>query len=252
MLSLARKLRSGFTLIELLVVIAIIAILAAILFPVFAQARNAARKTACLNNLKQIATSAAMYSQDYDEKLVQYIQFDGSWDGTTHQRCDWQTQLQPYTKNRKIFVCPNREQEDGNWDPATDSIWGGIGINYLASGQPLAQIARPATTAFFMDSGRLVNGSYPTKYLPDPDKYENYRPSFQDGFSGWTRYPLDSDLVAQNDIAVPLARHSGTCNVAYLDGHVKSVKLSSVWIRPGEDPNTYWASDRGSFMNYTH
>ncbi|MES2462938.1 MAG: prepilin-type N-terminal cleavage/methylation domain-containing protein, partial [Armatimonadota bacterium] len=67
LLSHCKRVRSGFTLIELLVVIAIIAILAAILFPVFAQAREKARTTACLNNMKQMGTGAMMYAQDYDE-----------------------------------------------------------------------------------------------------------------------------------------------------------------------------------------
>src|SRR6188508_251247 len=97
-----RRCKRGFTLIELLVVIAIIAILAAILFPVFAQARAAARKTSCLSNLKQQLLGAGMYAQDYDEKLLaSWLNYNG---GT-----DWRTMIQPYVKNRGILVCPSKE-----------------------------------------------------------------------------------------------------------------------------------------------
>src|SRR3712207_4026545 len=97
-----RHRQPGFTLIELLVVIAIIAILAAILFPVFAQVREKARSTACLSNLKQIGMATRMYTQDYDDSLVpNYLWTSGS----TYQW--WSDLLQPYVKNRDVFVCPS-------------------------------------------------------------------------------------------------------------------------------------------------
>src|SRR3954465_10134691 len=90
----------GFTLIELLVVIAIIAILAAILFPVFAQAREQARATACLSNCKQIGTAILMYSQDYDESLVPWFVGTGlPRDQWRHDLNSWPRNLQPYIKN---------------------------------------------------------------------------------------------------------------------------------------------------------
>jgi len=94
----SRKKRNGFTLIELLVVIAIIAILAAILFPVFAQAREKARAVTCLSNLRQIGAALAMYHQDYDETII-YASF-------RHGNV-WWDMLQPYTKNRNIMSCPS-------------------------------------------------------------------------------------------------------------------------------------------------
>ncbi len=95
--------RKAFTLIELLVVIAIIAILAAILFPVFAQAREKARQTSCLSNLKQLGLSLNMYSQDYDGTLMQT-----SWElGSLKAKVHWFYLVQPYVKNQQIFVCPS-------------------------------------------------------------------------------------------------------------------------------------------------
>ena len=96
--------RKGFTLIELLVVIAIIAILAAILFPVFAQARAKARQTACLSNLKQVGLGVTMYTQDYDENIV-HTELGGDVDDA-HEYY-WGDMLQPYLKNWQLLVCPS-------------------------------------------------------------------------------------------------------------------------------------------------
>lgn len=108
----------GFTLIELLVVIAIIAILAAILFPVFAKAREKARQASCLSNLKQIALAATMYRSDYDEINVQYSFGPGNPNPTDDWvngqpvpspvgRYSWGVQVMPYVKNVQLFVCPS-------------------------------------------------------------------------------------------------------------------------------------------------
>jgi prepilin-type N-terminal cleavage/methylation domain-containing protein/prepilin-type processing-associated H-X9-DG protein len=95
--------RRAFTLIELLVVIAIIAILAAILFPVFAQAREKARQTSCSSNLKQIGTALMMYSSDYDEQMPP------SQLPSTGANVSWPTMLYTYVKNEQVFVCPSGE-----------------------------------------------------------------------------------------------------------------------------------------------
>src|SRR5262245_15384469 len=97
--------QKGFTLIELLVVIAIIAILAAILFPVFAQAREKARQTGCLNNLKQIGTALMMYVQDYDEVLPSP---DHATDGPSSLgNSKWMDRIYPYVKNEPLYNCPS-------------------------------------------------------------------------------------------------------------------------------------------------
>jgi prepilin-type N-terminal cleavage/methylation domain-containing protein/prepilin-type processing-associated H-X9-DG protein len=139
----ARQARKGFTLIELLVVIAIIAILAAILFPVFAQAREKARQASCLNNLKQIGIATLQYNQDYDEYfyahrynsgnnsnplLAQYPQISGAAADKTF----WITMLQPYVKNYGVFKCPDTPN---GWTGAnTDGVQCGGGPNNTALG----------------------------------------------------------------------------------------------------------------------
>lgn len=101
----------AFTLIELLVVIAIIAILAAILFPVFAQAREKARQTACLSNMKQIGTAVTMYSGDYDESVVP------SENGNPGPLTSWPSLIFPYIKNTGVFVCPSGSEDALSADP---------------------------------------------------------------------------------------------------------------------------------------
>jgi prepilin-type N-terminal cleavage/methylation domain-containing protein/prepilin-type processing-associated H-X9-DG protein len=100
--------QDGFTLIELLVVIAIIAVLAAILFPVFAQARDKARQASCLSNTKQIGTAVMMYAQDHDDGLPPW------WITTKHGPTYWHVHLKPYVKNLQVFVCPSAGECDAS------------------------------------------------------------------------------------------------------------------------------------------
>src|SRR5690242_4152509 len=108
---------NGFTLIELLVVIAIIAILAAILFPVFAQAREQARKITCVSNLKQLTLGWLMYAQDYDETWV--TSGKGYTAGASGDSGDAHYLVQPYVKNLNIFFCPDRTEV---WDDAISPL----------------------------------------------------------------------------------------------------------------------------------
>src|SRR5687767_9383814 len=116
-LSRRRRTKSAFTLIELLVVIAIIALLAAILFPVFARARENARKTSCTNNLKQLGLGVAMYVQDYDGLYPMSSNIDG-----TNRR--WPDYIFPYVKSSQLFTCPSVgsgevEARGQGWAPST-------------------------------------------------------------------------------------------------------------------------------------
>jgi|LSQX01.1.fsa_nt_gb prepilin-type N-terminal cleavage/methylation domain-containing protein/prepilin-type processing-associated H-X9-DG protein len=129
--------RRGFTLIELLVVIAIIAILAAILFPVFARAREKARQSSCLSNVKQLALAGKMYAQDYDERWHQYRH--GS---ATPLNLFWPQMLDAYIMNDQIRRCPSR--------PETAN---GYGTNYIhMMARPLAKVKYPAETLVYADN----------------------------------------------------------------------------------------------------
>jgi prepilin-type N-terminal cleavage/methylation domain-containing protein/prepilin-type processing-associated H-X9-DG protein len=210
----------GFTLIELLVVIAIIAILAAILFPVFARAREAARKTSCASNLRQIGTAMAMYVQDYEGAYpLHYTRIftpatGGYWFGGINAGVVDKTQgmLYPYTKNHQIQLCPSFS---GNF--AYQGATGGYGYNwiYLASNPSAgrfgdwsvneAQINRPADTIAFADTATY-------KTTPAPGVYETFSiapPSSSLGFG---------------DFPSAHFRHSETCNAVFVDGHVKALK----------------------------
>lgn len=111
---------AAFTLIELLVVIAIIAVLAAILFPVFAQAREKGRQASCTSNIRQLGTANLMYAQDYDECYPWVGRWGKAWPlsfgGFTHRADFYMPEaLNPYVKNQDVFYCPSIDREDRGW-----------------------------------------------------------------------------------------------------------------------------------------
>ena len=191
--------RRAFTLIELLVVIAIIAVLAAILFPVFAQARAAARKTVCMSNFKQITTAMLMYCSDYDEKFARTQTSDNpgvpgyiSWWSTGY----YQQALDAYIKNGKGGVNSSGGASDRSnvwWDPSDPdksdlTLWGSVRNNGLITGttRALASITAPAHTIFmtlrverWKDYQAAVNGNPEPNPLPvtnpnDPFWFSDY------------------------------------------------------------------------------
>jgi prepilin-type N-terminal cleavage/methylation domain-containing protein/prepilin-type processing-associated H-X9-DG protein len=198
----ARSTVRAFTLIELLVVIAIIAILAAILFPVFAQAREKARQTSCLSNMRQLGIALDMYAQDYDERLF----FFGH--GTDHSRANaavplganaanrWWNQILPYTKNDKdLIVCPSDSGRTPN----------------SADGKPRSYIANRA--AEHLQLAAVDNTS---DIIVVTEKVHNADDSwFEPPKNLWEIKP------SINSTVLAMERHSKGVNCMFFDGHAK-------------------------------
>lgn len=185
--------RNGFTLIELLVVIAIIAILAAILFPVFAQAREKARTTSCLSNLRQIGTASQMYVQDYDGLWMWgFIPgVTGDWiDPMDDPRMqpNWWSQLMPYIKNDGLWICPSAV--NGAWyrrDHKNTSYYANWWI--IWSGQADSDIRAPAGCPTFVDAGETWSGTWSQEACepwPRPLHNNGLNAVFADGHAKWT------------------------------------------------------------------
>src|SRR5713101_7352425 len=176
-----RRSASGFTLIELLVVIAIIAILAAILFPVFAQARESARQTTCLSNNKQIGLSVAMYLQDYDNTYPSQPS-DGLLTVTAGGKINtYYDELLPYQKNQRIWICPsdlvNSSEKIGLVPPAMGYHMNGNLIT--KTGLSEAVVAAPANCLLMRESGAgyVYKEAYLRPYVgcTTNTKYDVYR-----------------------------------------------------------------------------
>ncbi len=209
--------RKGFTLIELLVVIAIIAILAAILFPVFSRAREKARTSACQNNLKQIGLAFNMYVNDWDEETPRacFSPSGATWPGDYR----WMDALRPYIRNVQIFVCPSKKAN--KYIPWSAGNYGGYACNYAywnengfpprgwhPMGKSLAEIAQTAETILACDGPG-------NDFVVACDTASNQE---------YIRGTLKNN-----------ARHNDGLNFLFCDGHVKwlkpdaACKLGSSW-----------------------
>ncbi|HLI47894.1 MAG TPA: DUF1559 domain-containing protein [Chthonomonas sp.] len=231
------KSNNGFTLIELLVVIAIIAILAAILFPVFAQAREKARAISCASNLKQLGLAFKMYTTDYDE----HYPF-GGWrpadptNGASDGTWDWQNSTAPYIKNRGIFRCPDSTDslEDPN-DP-TSWQWNRNPVSYLYNNnlgvnrQPLSEAAvnAPADCWMVLDGHSDWNCNNVTHDACGGTDWMGRRHTvwnIEDTIWG-NRASLVDGWLSWQGFTWGLPRHQGRANICYADGHVKSLPVS--------------------------
>jgi len=243
----------GFTLIELLVVIAIIAILAAILFPVFAQARESARAISCLSNMRQIGLALRMYSQDYDESYpnnrlgfttigsqTNDPLYEGGW--------NWRNALQPYLKNKGIFACPSnpgaRPGGPGAFPPEDTSNWNGNAEGYANEPDRIM----PVSYAMNSGANNWAPVAQPADSLPD---FMRQRAPLTDGSinraanlvafgeSTWRQPEFSPDWMfaetGNGDFCKNRALYShrgidGKTNLVYYDGHAKTKKWSqTMW-----------------------
>jgi len=225
----------GFTLIELLVVIAIIAILAAILFPVFAKVREKARQTSCASNMKQIGLAVIQYTQDNDEKYPAR-QYHGSNSDT------WRISVFPYVKATGVFACPSNpsgtvkgydgypisyggnynsapyyNQDFGNMYPGGINGTGVFGDSD-APGVALASIVSPAEVIAVQEQ---TNEGY-----ADANVLNHYTGANHDLFAG----------------------HTGMSNYLFCDGHVKALKPLGTIAPCGTAPVNYWTVDNSPFQ----
>jgi len=234
--------RRGFTLIELLVVIAIIAILAAILFPVFARAREKARQVSCLSNLKQISLGILMYAQDHDETMV----YNATWapefdapDGTriiTPPRGGmlWMYLTFPYVKNVDIYNCPSYSDR---WSASSYDGSCGYGKNTYLGNVAVAMIDEPVETVLVMDCNYYL-ADWDVRADPDqsPDGSDNANP------------PRDC--------------HNEGANYGFCDGHAKWMKAGTAGWLDDQDHNPpggmspagidYWSPNKGRPITSNH
>ena len=273
--------KAGFTLIELLVVIAIIAILAAILFPVFAQAREKARQSSCMSNEKQLSLGILQYVQDYDETYPLGFDQASGWVGS-----GWPVRIQPYIKNLGVFHCPD-DGLNGAAPAPPNYPWEGVFISYAAngfygdwSGTSFAQVGVMATSGY--DPGWLSTSSatdakitrpsesilLTEKLASDAQSGNVATPSFGtfDMVSGfgpqcviagnnyggqWGEQQLpngtlaDSTKFGNGRNGGVSAHHSGMANFAFCDGHVKSMRPASTNPDPVNRPqDNMWNTNR--------
>ncbi len=205
--------RAGFTLIELLVVIAILSILAAILFPVFAQAREKGRQTACLSNLRQLGMALDAYAQDYDETLFFFghgldrsrVNAQTALGSTKQNR--WWNQIIPYTSNVPgLLVCPSDDERKGNGadldvdlngDGTPDPKPRSYVANRAAESLSLAQVDRPADVIVVTEK---IGGADDSWFEPPKNLWQP---------------------KIGNDPVLAMRRHSGGANCMFFDGHAK-------------------------------
>jgi prepilin-type N-terminal cleavage/methylation domain-containing protein/prepilin-type processing-associated H-X9-DG protein len=249
------RMRQGFTLIELLVVIAIIAILAAILFPVFAQAREKARSISCLSNMKQIGLGIMMYTQDYDETYPVFFtnapRVPSPIDPTGPlPRWMWQISLYPYLKNWDIYFCPSAKPKSANLFDRAYLLSYGYNYGYLSklnptgdpatggqyfSGVSVATVNRPASIVMIADNGAgdaFTAASTLGSMVNPPDAQPSSEYFYGVGSVGWgqacNNYYAGTGGAKWANTGGFAFRHNEGGNVTFADGHAKYQKVGAL------------------------
>ena len=224
--------KSAFTLIELLVVIAIIAILAAILFPVFARARENARRTSCLSNMKQMGLGVIQYTQDYDEKFPQRYWGDAP-SNELRQANSWRRVIYPYVKSAQLFSCPSNTNNNLLADDSSDGT----------NGTPNSQSVLPAGAPLFNRSyaingantfnqsldeqGNTVNGGPPSEYRYGASLAQiasSAEVVLVTENSQGRPFTGDISVAAWGDDRYSFKGHLNTVIFLFCDGHAKALK----------------------------
>ncbi|HXG23498.1 MAG TPA: prepilin-type N-terminal cleavage/methylation domain-containing protein [Chthonomonadales bacterium] len=217
---------TAFTLIELLVVIAIIAILAAILFPVFARAREAARQSGCLNNHRQYATATLMYLQDYDETFPLSAYMAGSCVGTFY----WA--VEPYVKNSQVTQCPS--------EPQAMRLVDVVGVPCPAT---------PPFTSYAVNHALYINGFLPGATPVSLGAVHQPAETVMN-YDGNVAF----DVLPNQQVQLVQARHNEVFNANYVDGHARAIQATKVdttpqftVFGPGRTLNVYRIGANGGF-----
>jgi prepilin-type N-terminal cleavage/methylation domain-containing protein/prepilin-type processing-associated H-X9-DG protein len=227
-----RAYTTGFTLIELLVVIAIIALLAAILFPVFAKVREKARQSTCSSNEKQIGMALLQYVQDYDEAYPIGNTFGSYYD----QGAGWAGSVYPYLKSTAVFHCPD-DPTDVNVAIVPPLIPVSYGFNRLLAGQTLATLTAPTqTVSLFEVKGCQAEVTSPTETISPaasgPDVVGNGFLGYdaQDNYLSGTfaTGPMGQPASSVGVDRTSTGRHTDMSNFLMSDGHVKSLRGTTV------------------------